>query len=58
MSVDPQQLESAVQRERTNETFAVKEPIENPRIAPRLIPVIVIVLIGLAIIAALFFLPR
>jgi len=58
MSVDPQQLQSAVQRERTNEAFAVKEPIENPRIAPRLIPVIVTILIGLAIIAALFFLPR
>jgi hypothetical protein len=58
MSVDPQQLESAVLRGPTNEAFAVEEPIENPRIAPRLIPVIVTLLIGLAIIAALFFLPR
>jgi hypothetical protein len=58
MSVGQQQLQSAVQRERTEEAFSVKEPIENPRIAPRLIPVIVTVLIGLAIIAVLFFLPR
>jgi hypothetical protein len=58
MSADPQQLHSAGRRERTDEAFSVKKPIENPRIAPRLNPVIVTIRIGLAIIAALFFLPH
>ena len=58
MSVDPQQIDRAVRKERTNDAFSVAEPVQNPRIAPRVIPVIVAVLIGVAIIALLFLFPR
>jgi hypothetical protein len=58
MSSDPRQLEQTARRERTDEAFQVTEPIRNPWTAPRVFPVIIAVLIGLIVIALLFFLPR
>jgi hypothetical protein len=48
----------ATLRHRTDEAFAVSAPAQNPRIAPRLIPVVVTILIGVVILALLYFFPR
>jgi hypothetical protein len=57
MSAEPQQRQRAVRQERTDEAFAIEEPIHNPRIGPRVIPIIVTAIIGIVIIALLFFAP-
>jgi hypothetical protein len=54
MSVDPQQVEHAVRRERIDEAFKVDEPVRDPRIGPRVIPVI-IAIVALAAIIVLFY---
>jgi hypothetical protein len=54
MSADPQQVQHAVRRERTNEAFEIDEPVHNPRVGPRVIPVIVAV-VALAVILVLFY---
>ena len=43
MSVDPQQDQHAVRRERTDEAFKTDEPVHDPRVGPRVIPIIVAV---------------
>ena len=40
MSADPQQDQHAVRRERIDEAFKVDEPVHDPRVGPRVIPVI------------------
>ena len=40
MSSDPQQVQRAVRQERTDEAFAIAEPIHDPCIGPRVIPLI------------------
>ena len=55
MSADPQQDQHAVRRERIDEAFKVKEPVHNPRVGPRMIPVI-IAIVAIAVIIVLFYL--
>ena len=57
MSADPQQVQRAVRQERTNEAFAVDEPLHDPRVGPRVIPLVIVALIALAIIVLLFLSP-
>ena len=54
MSVDSQQDQHAVHRERVDEAFKVEEPVHDPRIGPRLIPVI-IAIVAIAVIIVLFY---
>ncbi len=54
MSVDPQQDQHAVRRERIDEAFKIDEPVHDPRVGPRVIPVIVAILI-FAVIIVLFY---
>lgn len=49
-----QRTDRAVQQERTDAAFRVAEPAQNPRIAPRLIPIVLAVLVGIGVIVALF----
>ena len=57
MSVDPQQDQHAVRRERVDEAFKVDEPVHDPRVGPRVIPVIVAILIVAAIIVLFYVAP-
>ena len=54
MSVDPQQAEHAVRRERTDEAFEIDEPVRDPRVGPRVIPVI-IAIVAIIVIIVLFY---
>ena len=54
MSVDPQQDQHAVRRERIDEAFQVDEPVRDSRVGPRVIPIIVAILI-FAVIIVLFY---
>ena len=54
MSVDPQQVEHAVRRERIDEAFRVDEPVRDPRIGPRVIPII-IAIVAIAVIIVMFY---
>ena len=54
MSVDPQQDQHAVRRERIDEAFKVDEPVHDPRVGPRVIP-IVIAIVALVVILVLFY---
>ena len=54
MSVDPQQDQHAVRRERIDEAFQVDEPVRDSRVGPRVIPVI-IAIVALAVILVLFY---
>jgi hypothetical protein len=54
MSADPQQVQHAVRRERTDEAFKIDEPVHDPRIGPRVIPIIVAV-VAIAVILVLFY---
>jgi hypothetical protein len=59
MSTEQQQLENAVRQERTDQALSASTAVkETPGIWPRLIPVIVTVLIGLAFIVILYVLSR
>ena len=58
MSVDQQELRERVERARTDAALELKEPIQNPRDAARIIPFIVAILIGIALIVAIFVLPQ
>ena len=58
MSVDAQRREDPVRQERSDEAMEISPPLHDSRIAPRVIPIVVTVLIGLAIIAILFLMPR
>jgi hypothetical protein len=57
MSADPQEVESGVRRERTDEAFEIDEPVRDPRVGPRVIPVIVAILIVVAIIVLFYVAP-
>ena len=57
MSADPQQVQHAVRRERTDEAFKIDEPVRDPRVGPRVIPVIVAILIVVAIIVLFYVAP-
>ena len=57
MSPDPQQVQHAVRRERTDEAFKIDEPVRDPRVGPRVIPIIVAVLIVVVIIVLLYVAP-
>ena len=54
MSVDPQQDQHAVRRERIDEAFQIEEPVRDPRVGPRVIPII-IAIVALVVLIALFF---
>jgi hypothetical protein len=54
MSVDPQQDQHAVRRERIDEAFTVDEPVADPRVGPRVIP-IVVAIVALVVIIVLFY---
>jgi hypothetical protein len=54
MSVDPQQDQHAVRRERIDEAFKVDEPVHDARVGPRVIPV-VIAIVALVVIIVLFY---
>jgi hypothetical protein len=54
MSADPQQVQHAVRRERTDEAFEIDEPVRDPGIGPRVIPVI-IAIVALVVILVLFY---
>jgi hypothetical protein len=57
MSVDPRGFDHSTLRNQTDEAFEIAEPVQNPRIASRTIAVIVAILIGLALLAVLFWQP-
>jgi hypothetical protein len=57
MSADPQQVQHAVRRERTDEAFKIDEPVHDSRVGPRVIPVIVAILIVVAIIVLFYVAP-
>jgi hypothetical protein len=48
-----QRVARTIKQERTDEAFEVAAPAQNPRIGPRLIPVIVTVLIGIGLVLVL-----
>jgi hypothetical protein len=54
MSADPQEVEHAVRRERTDEAFKVDEPVHDPRVGPRVIPLI-IAIVALVVLIVLFY---
>src|ERR671911_426620 len=41
MFADPQQDQHAVRRERIDEAFKVDEPVRDPRVGPRVIPIVI-----------------
>jgi t-SNARE complex subunit (syntaxin) len=57
MSLDRQEVVNRVERERTDDAFKVAEPARNSSIAPRLIPVIVTILIGVVLLVMFFVVP-
>ena len=58
MSADPQHVQHAVRRERTDEAFKIDEQVRDPRVGPRVIPVIVAILIVVVIIVLFYVAPR
>lgn len=58
MSVDRPNVADPVRQARTDQAFEVKEPLQNSSIAPRVIPIVITLLVGLALIAILFILPN
>ncbi len=54
LSVDPQQDQHAVRRERIDEAFKVDEPVHDSRVRPRVIPVVVAI-VALVVIIVLFY---
>ena len=54
MSADPQQVQHAVRRERTDEAFKIDEPVRDPRVGPRVIPLI-IAIVALVVLIVLFY---
>ena len=54
MSVNPQQDQHAVLRERIDEAFKIDEPVRDSRVGPRVIPV-VIAIVALVVILVLFY---
>ncbi len=54
MSVDAQERIDPVRQARTDDAMKVGEPMHDSRVAPRVIPLVVVVVIGLVIIALLF----
>jgi hypothetical protein len=54
MSVDSQQDQHAVRRERIDQAFKVDEPVRDSRIGPRVIPV-VIAIVAVVVIIVLFY---
>jgi hypothetical protein len=61
MSVDQRSVREsreAVRREQTDDAFKVAEPIQNSRVGPRVIPVVIVVAVGVIVILAFFLWPR
>jgi len=61
MSVDQRSVregQQAVRREQTDSAFKVAEPIENPRVGARVVPVVIVVALGIIVILAFFLWPR
>ncbi len=54
MSVDPQQDQHAVRRERIDEAFKVDEPVHDARVGPRMIPII-IAIVAVVVVIVLFY---
>ena len=54
MSVDSQQDQHAVRRERIDQAFKVDEPVRDSRIGPRVIPV-VIAIVAVVVVIVLFY---
>ena len=57
MSVDPQQDQHAVRRERIDEAFKIDEPVRDSRIGPRVIPVIIAIVVIVVIIVLFYVAP-
>ena len=57
MSMDRQELVNRVERERSDEAFEVAEPARDSRIGPRVIPLIIVILIGVAVLVMFFVAP-
>ena len=57
MSIDAQERVDPARQRRTDEAMQIAEPMHNSRVAPRVIPVVVVIAIGLVIIALLFVRP-
>ena len=58
MSADPQQVQHAVRRERTDEAFKIDEPVRDSRVGPRVIPVIIAVVAIVVLIVLFYVVPR
>ena len=54
MSVDPQQDQHAVRRERIDEAFTIDEPVRDSRVGPRVIPLIVAI-VAVVVVIVLFY---
>jgi hypothetical protein len=54
MSADPQQVQNAVHRERTDEAFKIDQPVRDSGVGPRVIPII-IAIVAVAIVIVLFY---
>ncbi len=57
MSVDPQQDQHTVRRERIDEAFEIDEPVHDPRVGPRVIPIIIAIVALIVLIALLYLAP-
>ena len=57
MSVDRQDVVNRIERESTDEAFAVAEPARDPRIGPRVIPIIIVILIGVVLLVLFYVAP-
>lgn len=58
MSVNQQELHNRVERARTDEALQVGEPLQNPRVSARIVPFVIALLVGIALIAAIFLFPQ
>jgi hypothetical protein len=57
MSMDRQEVVNRVERERTDEAFEVAGPARDSRIGPRVIPLIIVILIGVAVLVMFYVAP-
>jgi hypothetical protein len=57
MSVDRQEAVNRVERARTDEAFEVAESARDPGIRPRVIPVVVVILIGVVLLVLFYVAP-
>ena len=57
MSVDAQERVDPARQQRTDDAMRVAEPVHDPRIGPRVIPVLVVIAIGLVVVALLYLAP-